>query len=201
MTPRWLWPVVGAAFAGLLLGLWLGRGRPVDPVVLARVDTVLAEAPAAKAERDSLRNVAEKGVIISAKLATEAARLKRVADSLRQENRNVAVVGADTANTRDAIHPDMGHAYDTLAAAYTALETAYQAQVEATAHLTASLTLAETRITTLEGALTAARAELVKTKKPSRWGLGCAGGYGASLMGGIVHTSPAIACGVTFRVF
>ncbi len=91
-------------------------------------------------------------------------------------------------------------AYDTLAAAYTALDSAYQSAMTANAGLRTEVAVAETRIQALERVLGEARAELVRTKKPSRWGLGCAGGYGAAATGGVVRSGPALACGLTFRL-
>ena len=180
----WLkWLLIGLG-AGLVLGLFLARGRPVDPVVLHRVDTILVTGPAEAALRDSVTRVVAQATQRADRKAGEAARLRRVADSLRALPPTVDTVVA----------------YDTLAVAYDRLSDAYAQQGQALAALMTQADRDSARIGSLERVLAEARAELVKTRKPSRWGLGCAGGYGASLMGGVVHVSPAIACGVTFRI-
>ena len=202
MTPTWTKAGLVGLGTGLLLGLWLARGRPVDPVVLHRIDTVLVDSTASRRVRDSLQQVAISAINRSKLAINEAQRLRRVADSMAHSaiqpaiDRPIDSVTTDTASI--SMVPQS--AYHTLASAYDSLQVAYQAQVEATASLRAEVTLGEQRIGALERTLGEARTELLKTRTPSRWGLGCAGGYGASLMGGVVHASPAIACGVTFRI-
>jgi len=198
----WLkWLLIGLG-AGLVLGLFLARGRPVDPVVLHRVDSILVTGPAEAALRDSVTRVANRANQRATMARSEAARLRRVADSMAQSanlsaiERPIDTVTPDTAPTSMVSQS----AYDTLAAAYDRLTDAYAQQGQALALLMTQADRDSARIGSLERVLGEARAELVKTKKPSRWGLGCAAGYGASVSAGVVHASPAIACGVTFRI-
>ena len=183
MTPTWTKAGLIGLGTGLLLGLWLARGRPVDPVVLHRIDTILVDSTASRRVRDSLLAVSVTAQKQARHSHAEAQRLRGVVDSLRL-NPEVQITTI----------------VDTVLVAYDSLQSAYQSQVEATASLRAEVALGEQRIGALERALGEARTELLKTRKPSRFGLGCAGGYGASLMGGVVHASPAVACGVTFRI-
>ena len=196
-TPAWLWPVAGGMVIGLIIGLTLGRGRPVDPVVLHRVDSVLSESPAHQAERDSLRMVTVQSQRRAADLQGEAHRLRRVADSLKT---HIVAVSPDTVKDMSSYPTVPRVAYDTLATAYATLETAYQSQMEATVSLRAEAGLAQLRIATLENTLRTAQAELKRTKKPSRWGLSCVGGYGAVSVSRVVQTGPALACGVSYRL-
>jgi hypothetical protein len=162
-------------------------------VTLHRVDTVLAESAASLHQRDSLSHVAVQSQRQALKFQGEAHRLRRVADSLR----NVVV---DT-----VIVPPLGTivpplAYDTLSLAYTTLDDAYGQAMVANQSLRAEVFIAETRIQSLERTLGEARGALAKTRTPSRWGLGCAGGYSVAMAGGVAHAGPGLACGVTLRL-
>jgi hypothetical protein len=175
------------ALAGLILtgayvrACWKGP----DPVVVARIDTVLAEGPAARAERDSLsRLAAEYERLASTRLIT-ARVIKGRADSAR-----AALDSATT--TRDSLWAAL-QGFQARSVEADSLRGALDAQMAATAQLRALAGLSESRIRTLEGALGAARAELGKARRPGRIGLGCTAGYGLKGPDGV--------CGVTVRVF
>jgi hypothetical protein len=174
------------ALAGLILTGAYVRAcyKGPDPVVMARIDTVLAEAPAAKAERDSLsRLAADYERLASTRLIT-ARVMKGRADSAQ-----AALDSATT--TRDSLWAAL-QGFQARSVEADSLRRALDAQMAATAQLRVLAGLSESRIGTLEDALGAARAELGKARRPGRIGLGCAGPFG-------VKGFPDAACGLAIR--
>ena len=204
-NPPWLWPVAIGLVLGLIVGIGLGRGTPPDPVVIFRVDSVLNESPAI---RDSLRSLSREATVSKREASafhSEAQRLRRVADSLVASGRPEEATS--TIGITSPVEPDSAPvstvpraAYDTLAAAFNTLSYAFARQGREVALLAADTVLSRARNATLEATLRIARDELAKTKKPSRFGLGCVGGFGAVSAGGAVRTGPALACGVSYRL-
>jgi predicted nucleic acid-binding Zn-ribbon protein len=176
--------IIGALI-GLAVGFLLFRGRPASPVVIARVDTVLAESPAAKAARDSLSREAAVYEKLAAQRSITASVMKGRADSAQ-----AALDSATT--TRDSLWAAV-QGFQARTEEVGTLRAALDAQMVATANLRALAGLSESRIVTLETTLREARAELVKARRPGRFGLGCTGGYGIK--------GPDAVCGLTVRIF
>lgn len=176
---------------GCLAGVALAGGyvracyKGPDPVVLARIDTVLAESPAAKAERDSLAHAAAAYERLAAVRLITARVSKGRADSAQ-----AALDSATT--TRDSLWAAL-QGFQARSTEADSLRGALDAQIAATGLLRAAMGKAETRIESLEGALGAARTELGKARRPGRIGLGCTAGYGLKGPDGV--------CGVTVRLF
>lgn len=194
-------PAVGllvvALLVGGLLGFLLFRGQPVDPVTLFRVDTVLADTTRFQQQVDSAKAEVQKLTTFSYRTKARADQRVRWADSVVNAHDSMAGDSAHSEVTATSTVPKA--AFDSLRVAYTTLDSAYAAQQQATASLLALTATQDTRIGSLTRSLGEAREALVKTKRPSRVGIGCAGGYGVG--GTPVQPGLAVACGVTWRAF
>ena len=210
LPPRMIAYLVGAVVLALVLLLGVNYCRDKQSEERARneqrVDTwkPIAEeatrrATAAEAERDSA----------NARLARELSRpVPPIPSGSRVGDRTTpAASSLSTAVTADSMRR-------LLAEEQRAHDTTRAVLAHTRARLDTTRTLAETFRLEVErthalvlaeraarDSLTEALTDLANTPKPRRrWGLGCAGGYGAVLAAGTVRAGPGLSCGVTFSL-
>lgn len=142
---------------GLAAGFVLFKGKPIDPVVIRHIDSVLVDTT--KHTRDSL-------VVVATRAERQARHWKAIADTAHARV-DTALVYADTAAALEASQAEAQ-----------SLRVALDRQMAATAQLMETAKLANDRITTLSSELWKARQMLSKVRAPKRWGVGCAAGLG-----------------------
>ena len=142
---------------GLAAGFLLFRGKPVDPIVIRHIDSVLV---------DSTKHVRDSLVVVATRAERQARHWRLVADSAHARV-DTALVYADTAAALEASQAEAQ-----------SLRVALDREMAATAQLMETAHLANDRIVTLSSELWKARQMLNKVRTPRRWGLGCTAGLG-----------------------
>lgn len=188
MKPWWL---AVAAAVGIVIGYLLFRGKPPDPVIIFRADTVLADSARFLAARDSALKAAKQAEAEARRAHAAASHAVAWADSV-----------ANSVPNNGAIVPDSGTvprvAYDSLRVAYTSLDSAYRYSTERAGRLLAQVVADSSRIAALTGQVTDLRNAYAKTRT-HRCSLGGAVGYGA-VLAGTVRTGPAVVAGVSCKL-